>query len=84
MKIVLEAFGGRLRSEPMDWPEGAPTNVRLAMDMDVIGGAAFTFTHEDLGNPPRLVVGIFVATNRYYPFGRHEAARIYQLVEVLQ
>lgn len=34
MKVVLTAFQGKLRSEPMDWPEGTSGVILMRMDLE--------------------------------------------------
>lgn len=33
MKVVLVAFGGKLKSEPMDWPENVGPDIFMALDL---------------------------------------------------
>lgn len=34
MRVILTAFGGRLKSEPMDWPEGQDMTIQMYMDTE--------------------------------------------------
>ncbi len=33
MKIVLEAFGGKMKSDLLDWPEDAGSHIYMILDM---------------------------------------------------
>lgn len=32
MKVILTAFGGKLKSDPMDWPEDTGMQIKLILD----------------------------------------------------
>ena len=84
MKVVLSAFGGKLKSEPMDWPDRTGPNIRLTLDMD--GPRLFVDQKgaELVNEPARAVVGVFSWTGEWFIRGGADAvsARVYVLVDV--
>ena len=81
MRVILEAFQGRLRSDVMEWPEGSSDKVRLPMDMD--SSHYFGFSGEVVvPNEPNIVVGEFMWNGKYAMVGDHRPAKIYILVGV--
>jgi hypothetical protein len=80
MKAILEAFGGKLRSEPLDFPEemrGVP-EIHMMLDLDIVKtvwvGEYCTKLTEGLSKRGR-----FVRTSAFDP--KHDA-HIYTLVEI--
>ena len=78
MKVILTAFGGRLRSGSMEWPEGTPPYVRLPLDTKVIPLAE----NFDVPNFPRVRIGSFEYRGEaeIQPDGR--PALVYMLVDI--
>jgi len=59
MKIILTAFGDKLRSEPIEFPDETPPTIHLALDIDT---TKFSFEDEGLiPDKPTLKRGEFVA-----------------------
>lgn len=79
MKVILTAFQGKLRSEPMDWPEGTHGTIRMRMDMPRMDWA----TAQAL-DPSALMTDhlcIFEETGYTYPVpGDPRGAREFRLV----
>jgi hypothetical protein len=80
MKIILQAFQGKLQSEPMDWPESIPLDVRLRMDIE---NTPYD-PHDPNGTPVthlcRFVdAGIFVHIAQG---GSERFAQVYRLVAI--
>lgn len=81
MKIILTAFGGKLKSEPMDWPdEMRGQDMHLAMDMErpSVRQANVGFTPDKTG----LVRARFEATNRFGILVNKDTYEEYKLVDV--
>jgi len=78
MKVILTAFGQKLQSEPMDYPENTPHEIKLIMDFDL---KPF-FTEEDYSPKLTRKTGVFVSTSRPIHLGKMEC-REYKLIEVL-
>ena len=86
MKIVFEAFGGKLRSEPIDVPE----NTSDVFDM-ILDSGSFTRVGVEgdilKEKPSELKKCRFEWNGHYYaiprtPSEKFKSARIYQLVEI--
>lgn len=78
MKVVLTAFNQKLISEPMDYPENTPHEIRIIMDLDLKP----TFTEEDYYPKLTRKVGVFVSTSRPVWIDKIEC-REYKLVEII-
>ena len=86
MKIVLTAFGEKLKSEPIDWPEDTPLRIKLFLDMD----RQESFCDEVYGKidyysvpvsiEPRC--GVFERTHRAVCLSNGERAYEYVLVNI--
>jgi hypothetical protein len=86
MKVILEAFQGKLRSEPMDWPEEAGDRIHLLLDIDPIQDIAM---FKDVPPPVEAIQlrqGVFQYTGYAEPIRRvgdvTEFARVYRLVGI--
>lgn len=81
MKIVLEAFNGRMKSEPMDVPENTmPTfKMLLAGSPTAIVGYSGTKIDEI---PKMNTMCTFERTGRSYLLEDNEAAEIYVLRDI--
>lgn len=77
MTVILEAFGGKLRSEPMHWPEDSPPTIRMRLDNPVSA---------EMFDSPGLVrshVCTFQMTGQYEPVsGSPISAAVYRLVGI--
>lgn len=51
MKVILEAFGGVLKSDVMNWPEGQGPEIRMVLDSPGMRGFALPdrAAHPSLG-----------------------------------
>jgi len=79
MKIViLYAFQGRLRSEPMEWPD-EPREIKLPVSEDLrrIGKGCFV-------NPERLTqrMALFLHTGQYERLPNGQTAVLYEMVNI--
>jgi len=81
MKVLLTAFGGKLQSKPMDFPENTSPEINMIMDFDLKP----TFTEEDWKPTPKGThkVGVFSLTSRPVYIGSVEC-REYKLIDVLK
>ncbi|MDD4862281.1 MAG: hypothetical protein PHI33_09225 [Smithellaceae bacterium] len=85
MKIILQAFGGTLRSQPMEVPEktGNLFRMRLFQPPTVVADYA---GKEAMRYPPFGVECTFVNRNRYLPLttsdGKFQSAAIYELEDI--
>ena len=80
MKVILTAFQGKLKSEPMDWPDNSRPEIYMAMDMENLKvwktydkAAEFTTT---------IKKGKFEATGRYFVIGKGLTAEEYKLTDI--
>lgn len=79
MKVILEAFGRKLKSEPMVWPNESPLDVRMELDMDQSAGY----------NPDRTLktvliqrIGRFIYSGYTQSLPDGTYARVYTLVDI--
>jgi len=81
MKVILTAFGGKLRSEPMDWPEGIGPVIKMIMDMD---GERYRDISGRLtiNEPPRQRLGNFVYTGEGEWLSAGSSAAVYRLTSI--
>ncbi len=81
VKVILEAFGGKLKSAPMDWPERFLPRIKMMLDMP-----KYEFDGEyGVLNPtmPRHKIGQFEASGKFEVLPDGRTAEIYVLVEVV-
>lgn len=76
MKVILEAFGGALQSEVMNWPEGQGPSIRMVMDMPGLGTNSFVFK-QPAYDSIRTRLAEFE-----YDYQRADGITIYKLVNV--
>lgn len=80
MKVILTAFNGELRSEPMDWPEGIHHEIKMRMSMDNL---KISRTELDAAVfDTRPTIGKFVPTGKYFALDK-ETAEEFKLIEVV-
>ena len=78
MKVILTAFQGKLRSEPMDFPEGTRPEIYMIMDVDKL--VLFkTYTEASVFEPTHKKAK-FVASGRFFNLGKGGTAEEYRLV----
>lgn len=74
MKVILTAFGGKLKSDIMDWPENSGLEIRMVLDSDV-SPVLQRYQEKNEGDmyvaPMRPVVGIFRSTGKMISRGKH-------------
>lgn len=84
MKVILEAFQGKLRSEPIDWPEETGPEIHMLMDLDPFPKypEPFSGLAPSISEPSETRIGRFVYTGFAYPLSGAPAplARVYRLV----
>ncbi len=73
-RIILTAFGDRLRSEPIQWPDLQSLRLPLDKKFDPI------FSEEE-GKLPYMAIGIFEFCGHYEMRGT-ESLAIYKLVKI--
>ena len=79
MKVILTAFFGRLRSDPIEWPENSPASAMIRLPMNP--KRHFGFEEPPIGVQMRT--GFFEWTGKYLmPAGTHEPMREYVLVDL--
>lgn len=83
MKVILSAFGGKLRSEPMDWPDQSPPDIRMTLGMN---GNTF-FDHngrQTINELERATVCVFRWTGQWFVTGGEKpiSAKLYTLVDI--
>lgn len=78
MKVILTAFQGKLKSEPMDWPDGSRPEIYMIMDVDKLN-VMRTYTEASVFEPEHKKAK-FVASGRYFDLGKGETAEEYRLV----
>mgnify|MGYP001615603453 CR=1 FL=1 len=82
MKIVLEAFGGKLKSAPMDVPESTYPIFKLALTQPLTAIMGFS---EKIGEIPAIqTICEFEFTGNYYGYSGGESARIYVLKDIVK
>lgn len=84
MKVILTAFGGKLMSEVMEWPEEVRQHREIKMIMDLDKKISFE-TEESFATFESIrKVGRFVSTGQHIFIGDEggEPAEEYKLVEV--
>lgn len=86
MKVILTAFGDRLRSEVMEWPEavGHDALIRIHWVRGEIAKSIKVGWEPDLEDPvdlPQLVTLAFQETGRTYEQEDGSLATEYELVE---
>jgi hypothetical protein len=85
MKIILEAFGRKLRSDVQEWPENTSPKVKLPLPVD-----SFHFHYSMLdiiSNNPRMKIGTFQWNGHWaqvgsFAEGDAEFAKIYVLTDL--
>lgn len=84
MKIILKAFGEKLKSAPLDWPDNASPTVYLALDLpkySAIGKGKFhDYELEPTSSTPKQC--IFEWTGYYEILPDNTHAKIYVLVGI--
>jgi len=84
MKIILEAFGKRLRSEVMEWPERTPMDISLPLDMDTLvvkpGGYGHDVGYDEV--PTQSCIGRFRSKRMFACLPDGEFAEIYTLIGI--
>lgn len=82
MKVILTAFGGKLQSKPMDWPEDhSGRDIYMMLDMErpsVKTNDGGSYVYEDYSKRKCR----FEATRSYSGNIGEETAEIYRLVEI--
>ncbi len=81
MKIYLTAFGGKLTSLPMDWPESTPPDIKLALDMDNKAFSGYS-GEEIIPNIPHQKLGYFSWNGKYAMYAGEESAKVYVLHDI--
>ena len=76
MKVILTAFNGKLKSEPMDWPENTPPNINMIMSISRINPHMYKENIEVLNLKP-LKKGTFETTGKYFTLPGNETAAEY-------
>ena len=79
--VILSAFGGRLRSDPMEWPAETP-DIRLPISRNVFGRFDIGMDALPTQGPPRIKVGIFTPTGRYEVLSGGRTAAVYELTDI--
>lgn len=77
MKVVLSAFGRKLQSGFLDWPENTGHDIYLVMAME----SPMLFNLKESGIPRTLKKARFQFTGNHFVNGA-ESARDYRLVDV--
>ena len=82
MKVILEAFQGKLRSEPMDWPDTTGYEIMMRLDLDPM--PIFDWSKSPSIDDPRPIVklGKFVSTGMHQVLPDKTTAVIYRLVGI--
>jgi hypothetical protein len=75
--IILSAFNGRLRSEPMEWPD-YPPNIKMQIAPSVHG--SYYLGGDVPVDAPLLKVGLFESTGKHEMLSGGRTAAIYELV----
>lgn len=72
MKIVLEAFCGKLKSEMIDWPENTPPHIFMMVDMP-----KYKIDIKGVMVPDMITTkkGEFEWSGHWYNYGGHSAKR---------
>lgn len=67
MYVILTAFQGKLKSDPIEWPENTPPEIRLLMDLDLTtqGYLPEALPTERMA-VPESKMGYFRKTGYYY------------------
>jgi hypothetical protein len=84
MKVILSAFGGRLISDIMEWPENTTLDIRLPLDLDElrVAKADDEFGDSYTASPKEKRIGRFRATKMHKAFRNGDTAREYVLVAI--
>jgi hypothetical protein len=81
MRVYLTAFGGRLQSDPMDWPERSGFRIEILFPLNL--SPFQRFTPEEDPFLPRYRKAIFEATGKARVFNEGERPALeYALVDV--
>jgi hypothetical protein len=80
MKVVLTAFGGRLKSDVMDFPESSDNRIRMLLDLDVL--RPFDVIHREPSFTSTSVMCEFVSEDRYLILSDGTSAKLFRLVNV--
>ncbi len=79
MTVILEAFGGFLKSGPLEWPDDAALDIRLRLDNPI---APRTYNKKSVEIVSSRACR-FQFTGLYEPVpGRLQAAKVYRLVDL--
>jgi hypothetical protein len=76
MTVILSAFGGRLKSQPIDWPEGQPITIRMRLPLERHRGY-----QQDDATPPAVKECRFERTDRRILTASGPIATEYELVD---
>lgn len=78
--IILSAFNGRLRSEPMEWPD-EPPYIRMPLSQPIAGVSYYLGVDIPFG---AIVdkVGHFEHTGKYEVLPGHRSAAVYELTGI--
>jgi hypothetical protein len=80
--VILSAFNGRLRSEPMEWPD-EPPSIRLAVATNITNNG-YLLGKDVLAlpdAPPTCKIGVFTHSGMYAVL-RGQTAAIYELTNI--
>lgn len=81
MKIYLTAFGEKLRSELLEWPEETPMTIRLPLDIPR-NVRSMGYGEEIVLNKPMIIIGRFEWDGKWVYFKDGQKARSYVLTGI--
>lgn len=79
MKVILEAFNGKLKSEPLDFPEDVRPEIQMVLDFRPMNILVYDGPIPDM---PLTKRGRFIYTGTTYLLPNNMVARKYVLIEV--
>jgi hypothetical protein len=81
IRVIFTAFGGKLRSEPMELPDNTTDRFYLPLDMDVLVASA-KMDDSMVPDAPIHKRGTFEATGYFFGTSDGEHPREYVLVDI--
>jgi hypothetical protein len=81
MKVILTAFGKKLTSSVLEWPENTTDRIRLPLDMDVLK-ASPQMDGTRVPDLPTMKCGTFEWTGYFLHYPDSPSAREYVLVDI--
>ena len=81
--VILSAFGGRLKSEPMEWPLGDSKDIVLPMMQRL--DKSFMLGKDAIFDPMVIITeqrAIFAPTDKFVILPNRQTAQLFEMIDV--